>query len=114
MLRVFMLGRHIFVCFLDAPLQITLIPDPAVVRLNQTITLTCQADALPIPRYSWKFNGHTLTKAVQSTLKLTNVEVKHAGNYTCVAENFFGSKETTRMVNVECEQPYPYIVKKWL
>lgn len=92
-----------FICVADAPLQITLTPDPAVVRLNQTMILACQADALPLPRYSWMFNGKTLTKAVYNTFKLTSAQVNDAGNYTCVAENFYGRKNTTRIVKVECE-----------
>lgn len=91
------------VCVSDAPQQITVTPDPAVVRVNQNITLKCKADALPIPRYSWKFNGTLLSNAVVNNLTLTNAQVEDAGNYTCMAENFYGSKEITRMVNVECE-----------
>ena len=79
-------------------------------RLNQSITLTCKADALPKPRYLWKFDGKILGKAVQNTLTIRNAQVKDAGNYTCKAENFYGSKETTRMVNVECECIYDYSV----
>ncbi|XP_022808572.1 hemicentin-2-like [Stylophora pistillata] len=73
-----------------APLEITL---TAVVRLNQTIVLTCQADALPSPRYLWMLNGKNQTKAVYNTLKLTNVQVNDAGNYTCLAENFFWTQK---------------------
>ena len=72
-------------------------------RINQNITLRCEADALPKPRYLWKFDGAILYKEVQNTLSITNAQVKDAGGYTCKVENFYGSKETTRMVNVECE-----------
>jgi len=78
-----------------------LTPHPAVVRINRDITLKCEADALPKPRYLWKFDGTILDKAVQNTLSITNAQVKDAGSYTCKAENFYGSKETTRVVNVE-------------
>lgn len=93
--------KSVFLTVHYAPLQITLTPDPAVVRLNQTMILACQADALPLPRYSWMFNGKTLTKAVYNTLELTSAQVNDAGNYTCVAENFYGRKNTTRVVKVE-------------
>ena len=93
-------------CVSDSPQQITLTPDPAVVRLNQSITLTCKADALPPPRYLWKFNGNILSKAVKNNLTLTHAKVEGAGRYTCKAENFYGSKETTRVVNVECKCIY--------
>ncbi|KAL9964644.1 hypothetical protein ACROYT_G028318 [Oculina patagonica] len=95
------LVRKSLFCISDSPQQITLSPDPAVVRVNHSITLTCSADALPPPRFVWKFNGIILSKAVHNTLTLTNAEVKDAGSYTCKAENFYGSKETARVVNVE-------------
>ena len=77
-------------------------PNPALVLLFQSITLTCQADGFPIPSYSWKFNGR-LNGVRQNTFTLTNAHVNDAGNYICVATNDFGSKEATRVVNVECE-----------
>lgn len=72
-------------------------------RISHNITLKCKADALPKPRYLWKFDGKILSKAVQNTLTIRIAQVKDAGSYTCKAENFYGSKEITRMVNVECE-----------
>ena len=91
------------VCTADAPQQVILTPNPAVVRINHNITLKCAADALPKPGYLWIFDGKILNKAVKNTLTIQNAEVKDAGSYTCKAENFYGSKETTRVVNVECE-----------
>ena len=79
-------------------------------RINQSITLTCNAESLPPPRYVWKFNGNILSKAVQNTLKLTNAQVKDAGSYTCKAENIYGSKEITRVVHVECKYIYAHSV----
>jgi len=75
--------------------------DPGDVPLSQSITLTCQADGYPNPSFSWKFNGKIIHGAQQKTLLLTNAVVEDAGNYTCIATNFRGSKETTRVVNVE-------------
>ena len=78
-------------------------PDPAVVALSQNITLVCQADGLPDPSFSWKFNGHLMNGAVQNSLTLTNAVLKDTGNYTCVATNDRGVKESTRVINVECK-----------
>lgn len=76
--------------------------DPAVVALSQNITLVCQADGLPEPSFSWKFNGNLLNKAVQNTFTLTNVVLEDSGNYTCLATNDHGAKESTRVINIEC------------
>lgn len=87
----------------DAPQQVTVTPDPALVSVTQNITLICQADGLPEPSFSWKFNGNILNEAVENTFTLTNVVLKDTGNYTCVAANDVGVKESTRVVNLECE-----------
>jgi len=76
---------------------------PAVVSLTQNITLLCQADGLPEPSFSWKFNGNLANGAVQNAFTLPNVVVNDTGNYTCVAANDLGVKESTRVVDVECE-----------
>ena len=93
-----------FVLLSDAPQQVTVTTDPSVMRLNQTITLTCQADGFPPPSFSWKFNGNTLNGTVQNTLTVRNVEVKDAGNYTCEATNDFGGEEVTALVTLECKR----------
>ena len=76
--------------------------DPAGVPLGQSTTLTCQADGFPSPSYLWKFNGKS-NGITQNTLTITNADVEDAGNYTCLARNDFGSKETTEVVYVRCE-----------
>ena len=92
-----------FACVSDVPQTVTVTPNSADVRETQSITLTCQADGHPPPTFSWKFNGNVVNGAQQNTLVLTSVEVKDAGNYTCVASNSLGSKEVTRVVNVLCK-----------
>ncbi|CAH3167452.1 unnamed protein product [Pocillopora meandrina] len=82
-----------------APQQVTVNPNPAVVELGQSLTLTCQADGFPKPSYSWKFNGGAIGDS-QNTLQLASAQVLNAGNYTCVATNTFGSAQETRLVNV--------------
>ena len=78
-------------------------PERAEVKEGQSTTLTCHSDGYPAPGFSWKFKGIVFNGATQNTLVLTNVEVKDAGNYTCVAKNPRGSKETTKVVNVLCK-----------
>jgi len=83
-----------------APQQISVTPaDPAEVAVTQSITLKCQTDGFPNPSYSWKFNGVS-NGITQNTLTITNADVKDAGNYTCLARNDFGDKETTKVVYV--------------
>ena len=92
-----------FSCLSDAPQTVTVTVSLVDVPRSGSTTLTCQADGYPDPEFSWKFNGKVLDGAQQNTLLLTNIEVNDAGNYTCIATNSQGNKETTRVVNVECK-----------
>ena len=89
--------------FLDAPQTVTVTPNPAVVKLSQSITLDCAADGYPVPAFSWQFNGAVVGGATQKTYALNNAKVEDAGNYSCQASNFRGNKKAFRVVNVECK-----------
>ena len=88
---------------LDAPQVVTVTPNPAVVKLSQSITLDCTADGYPVPTLSWQLNGAAVSGATQKTYDLNNAKVEEAGNYSCLARNFRGSKKAFRVVNVECK-----------
>ena len=97
----------IYQCFsfliLDAPQAVTITPNPAVVKLSQSITLDCTTDGYPVPTFSWQFNGAVVSGATQKTYALNNAKVEDAGNYSCMASNFRGNKKAFRVVNVECK-----------
>ena len=95
-------SSHCLFFILDAPQQVTVNPNPAVVGLGQSLTLTCQTDGFPKPSYSWKFNGKVIGDS-QNTLQLASAQVLSTGNYTCMAKNTFGSAQETRLVNVRCK-----------
>ena len=88
---------------LDAPQTVTVTPNPAVVKLSQSITLDCTADGYPVPTFSWQLNGALVGGATQKTYALNNAKVEDAGNYSCQASNFRGNKKAFRVVNVECK-----------
>ena len=99
----------LFICrcfallILDAPQTVTVTPNPAVVKLSQSITLDCTADGYPVPTFSWQLNGAAVSGATQKTYALNNAKVEDAGNYSCLASNFRGNKTAFRVVNVECK-----------
>eukprot|EP00912_Choanoflagellata_sp_UC4_P002242 UC4_evm1s1421 len=61
-------------------------------RVNPGITVTylCEASALPLSTYSWKFKGKFLEKENDRVLVIKNVSASSAGIYTCMAENSLG------------------------
>ena len=89
--------------FLDAPQTVTVTPNPAVVKLSQSITLDCTADGYPVPTFSWQLNGAVVGGATQKTYALNNAKVEDAGNYSCQASNFRGKKKAFLVVKVECK-----------
>ena len=102
-LLVYLFVSFLLSFFLDAPQTVTVTPNPAVVKLSQSITLDCAADGYPVPAFSWQFNGAVVGGATQKTYALNNAKVEDAGNYSCLASNFRGEKKAFLVVNVECK-----------
>lgn len=92
--------KSVFLNVRYAPQAVTVTARPPEVKEGKSVTLTCQSDGFPSPSFSWKFNGNTINGALKNEFFLANAEVKDAGNYTCIATNFRGSKQFTRVVNV--------------
>ncbi|KAM4675174.1 neural cell adhesion molecule 1-like isoform 2-T2 [Discoglossus pictus] len=76
-----------------------------VLKRGDTITLTCEAEGIPSPTYSWV----TPTPEVQfssdkhiMTIQWANQE--HMGNYTCKAHNEYGVDIKTQNITIT-EQP---------
>ena len=102
-LLVYLFVSFLLSFFLDAPQTVTVTPNPAVVKLSQSITLDCTADGYPLPTFSWQLNGAVVGGATQKTYALNNAKVEDAGNYSCLASNFRGEKKAFLVVNVECK-----------
>ncbi|XP_028413704.1 inactive tyrosine-protein kinase 7-like [Dendronephthya gigantea] len=68
--------------------------------VNASATLTCNADALPLPTYKILRNGTVIATGKIFTIhEITNSSV---GNYTCCAENFLGrSCSITRFLTIK-------------
>lgn len=92
-----------------------LTPGPPVFVLqptNQTgflmgsVTLTGTAIGVPSPEYQWFFNNAPMTNATNATLVLNNLSANHAGAYTLVASNLFGSV-TSAIAVISLGEPVP-------
>ncbi|XP_068687446.1 uncharacterized protein [Montipora foliosa] len=92
--------KSVFLNVRYAPQAVTVTATPPEVKEGKSVTLTCQSDGFPSPSFSWRFNGDTINGALKNEFLVANAEVKDAGNYTCIAANFRGSKQFTRVVNV--------------
>ncbi|KAA0186981.1 Hemicentin 1, partial [Fasciolopsis buskii] len=82
--------------------------EKAVVFVNNTITLTCEATGSPPPKITWFFQGQPLnlnkTQGYRlvgpKNLMLLSASPYHGGEYTCVAENEAGSAKATTILTV--------------
>lgn len=59
---------------------------------NATFSVTAAAD--PAPSYQWKLNGGAITGATNASLAVSPAQAAHAGAYTVVVTNSFGSAES--------------------
>ncbi|KAF8561358.1 hypothetical protein P879_00953, partial [Paragonimus westermani] len=82
--------------------------EKAVVFVNNTITLTCEATGSPPPKITWYFNGQPLRPEKHpgyrlvgpKNLMLLAARPYQGGDYTCVAENEAGSAKATTILTV--------------
>nr|XP_032526331.1 basement membrane-specific heparan sulfate proteoglycan core protein [Danaus plexippus plexippus] len=83
-----------------APVYITKQPSPANLRLNtgDTLTLTCEAQGIPVPLISWRLNWqHVPEKCVATskdgigTLTCPDMQPEDSGAYSCEGTNNKGS-----------------------
>ena len=59
-------------------------------RSEQSVTITCTADARPAPSFKIFLNETMLVKS-DKTYLIPKVNSTHVGNYTCVAANLLGN-----------------------
>lgn len=59
--------------------------------LGQSATLTVRASGSPPLNYQWRRDGTAIPDGTNAMLILTNVQLSHAGNYSVVVSNAFGT-----------------------
>ncbi|XP_056097994.1 carcinoembryonic antigen-related cell adhesion molecule 5 [Rhinichthys klamathensis goyatoka] len=60
-------------------------PTDPFLKKGSNLTLTCSADSDPPAQFKWTFNGNDLLQ--QANITISNLEERHSGNYSCVANN---------------------------
>ena len=90
---------------------------------THSITFSCQAIGEPVPIISWYFNGVMIYVSnaskyiisnssngtmVISLLTIMNTQSFDVGRYTCVAENFIGSDQSSGVLSVYGKQQCLY------
>ena len=81
--------------------------------------MTCIASGWPLPTVKWFMNGEELTngdvnqtissreekneKQLNSSLDISEANMKHAGNFTCEAKNRYHTKRRHIQVSLTCK-----------
>ncbi len=78
---------------LSAPAHVTL-------SAGSNTAFSVTAEGFPPLAYQWKFNGENIPAATQSILAQLNAQPWHAGNYTVVVSNAFGTAAGTASLTV--------------
>lgn len=79
---------------------ITSPPQPVTVDPETVVYLNCSARGLPLPAILWERDGKPFTSAETTDGVLVIPNIRKSGNYTCVAENSFGTTRASAYVTV--------------
>ncbi|XP_006907796.1 hemicentin-1 isoform X1 [Pteropus alecto] len=92
-------------------------PKEVKIKVNTTLTLECEAYAIPSASLSWykdgqplKSDDHVNIAANGHTLQIKEAQISDTGRYTCVASNIAGEDELDFDVNIQVP---PSFQKLW-
>nr|XP_044998229.1 hemicentin-1 isoform X3 [Jaculus jaculus] len=92
-------------------------PKEVKIKVNNTLTLECEAYAIPSASLSWYKDGqplqsddHVHIAANGHTLQIKEAQISDTGRYTCVASNLAGEDELDFDVNIQVP---PSFQKLW-
>nr|XP_035962212.1 hemicentin-1 isoform X2 [Halichoerus grypus] len=92
-------------------------PKEVKIKVNNTLTLECEAYAIPSASLSWykdgqplKSDDHVIIAASGHTLQIKEAQISDTGRYTCVASNIAGEDELDFDVNIQVP---PSFQKLW-
>ncbi|XP_007935886.1 hemicentin-1 [Orycteropus afer afer] len=101
----------------DDLLGLGLSPKEVKIKVNNTLTLECEAYAIPSASLSWykdgqplKSDDHVNIAANGHTLQIKEAQISDTGRYTCVASNIAGEDELDFDVNIQVP---PSFQKLW-
>ncbi|XP_025103213.1 hemicentin-1-like isoform X1 [Pomacea canaliculata] len=102
------LGYSTAIAFItvEGPPYFKVQPASQTVLLGNTANLSCQAGSYPIPTVSWFHGDQVLLPGSQivisslGDLTIHEARLEDGGQYTCVAENFYGSLNTSAILSI--------------
>ncbi|XP_027579260.2 hemicentin-1 [Pipra filicauda] len=95
-------------------------PKEVKIKVNHSLTLECEAQAIPAAAISWykdgqplKADDHVLIQASGQTLHIKEAQVSDTGRYTCLASNIAGEDELEFDVNIQVPPSFQKPYRGW-
>lgn len=100
-------------CFSSVPPVISVPHDVYTLRVGESVSVPCSATGQPEPELQWNRyggpvkGGANLLASTNGTLHIKNVQLSHAGIYTCTAMNSAGrgSRDITLILHGQNMHP---------
>ncbi|XP_067156720.1 hemicentin-1 [Apteryx mantelli] len=95
-------------------------PKEVKIRVNHSLSLECEAHAVPAAAISWFKDGqplkpddHVIIQASGRTLQIKEAQVSDTGRYTCLAANIAGEDEMEFDVNIQVPPSFRKRYREW-
>uniref|UniRef100_A0A8C3PW12 Hemicentin 1 n=1 Tax=Chrysolophus pictus TaxID=9089 RepID=A0A8C3PW12_CHRPC len=95
-------------------------PKEMKIKINHSLTLECEAHAVPAAAISWYKDGQPLKtddrviiEARGHTLQITEAQVSDTGRYICLASNIAGEDEAEFDINIQVPPSFQKPFRGW-
>uniref|UniRef100_A0A8C5X6K5 Hemicentin-1 n=1 Tax=Malurus cyaneus samueli TaxID=2593467 RepID=A0A8C5X6K5_9PASS len=95
-------------------------PREVKIKVNHSLSLQCEAHAVPAAAISWykdgqplQADGHVLIQGSGHTLHIQQAQVSDTGRYTCLASNIAGEDELEFDVNIQVPPSFQKPYREW-
>uniref|UniRef100_A0A803W8Y0 Hemicentin 1 n=1 Tax=Ficedula albicollis TaxID=59894 RepID=A0A803W8Y0_FICAL len=92
-------------------------PKEVKIKVNHSLTLECEAHAIPAAAISWYKDGqadeHVLIQGSGHTVHIKEAQVSDTGRYTCLASNIAGEDELEFDVNIQVPPSFQKPYREW-
>ncbi|NXL89730.1 HMCN1 protein, partial [Alectura lathami] len=92
-------------------------PKEVKIKVNHSLTLECEAHAIPAAAISWykdgQANDHVIIQASGRILQIKEAQVSDTGRYTCLASNIAGEDEVEFDVNIQVPPSFQKPYRGW-
>ena len=81
---------------------VTVKPSSHNIEVTRAVIFTATASGVGLEdfTYQWKHNGSFITKQNGTTLIITNIMERDAGNYSCLVRNIYGNSMLSNVVTL--------------